>query len=89
MTVASTAVLPKGFAGLPTLTIDQVSRMLGVHRVTVDRWRRNGVFPKDGVTARLKCVRIGCSWRTSEEEVAAFLRRLNETQDTPTAIAVA
>jgi excisionase family DNA binding protein len=54
--------------GLPDLlTLDEVARMLRIHRNTVNRERREG---------RLGCVRIGRRVLVSTEQLRAFLHRI-------------
>lgn len=48
------------------LTVEEVSERLGVGRVTVYRWCREG---------RLPCLKVGRSWRVRHEALEDFLRR--------------
>jgi len=56
----------EGFEGGDLLTVDDVSERLGVGRVTVYRWCREG---------RLPSLKVGRAWRVRREALEDFLRR--------------
>ncbi|MDP9480096.1 MAG: helix-turn-helix domain-containing protein [Actinomycetota bacterium] len=58
--------LRKAFAGRDLLSAEEVAEYLGVGKVTIYRWCREGTLP---------CLKIGRTWRVRREVLEDFLKR--------------
>jgi hypothetical protein len=73
---------------VPDLTMSDAALLCRVHRQTVREWGK-GVRLHSGEVIVLRTLRVGRRYRTSREELADFLARLNPARPAPIAAVAA
>ena len=63
--------LHKASAERDLLSAEEIAEYLGVGKVTVYRWCREGTLP---------CLKIGKHWRIRREELEDFLKKAEESE---------
>jgi hypothetical protein len=69
----------EGLEGL--MTVARAARVLGVHATTVHRWIGSGIRGPGGARTRLRAVRRGGRWATSEADLLDFFAALSGGSD--------
>ena len=54
------------------------AQKLNIHLATIHRWHRRGIRGEHP-----KAVKIGCVWHTTDADVAAFIKAINEPASKP------